>query len=240
VQEENIPEDPRVSKEDTTLDSGQEKSLVYAYDQFNNETQIIESDYGPSSPGATLRTTNKLYAGDLGAPPINPNGQYCYTGLDGFGNSDGVGCDGGISPNFGDLSPNPDDIIHLRRLLLSETVTGPNGLESSTQYEYDNYQPDGAGHAALAQNTNMTNGSNNYADTWQDFNASYEPRGNLTMVARTVGDGTSTVEYGQYDIAGNVVAKIDPNGNKTMYGYTDNFGDGTTPSAFGAGWFRLK
>jgi RHS repeat-associated protein len=226
--EENIPEDPRVMEEDTTLDSGQEKSVVYAYDQFNNEIQIVESDYGPTSPGPTLRTTNKVYAGDSGAA-INPNpNPYCYTGLDGLGNSDGVGCGGGVAPGFGGLSANPDDIIHLRRLLLMETITGPKGLESSTTYEYDNYMPGGPGHAALVQNpTTMSNGTQTYKDPWTDFTVSYEPRGNLTMVTRTVGDGATTVEYGQYDDAGNVVAKIDPNGNKTTYGYTDNFGDGS-------------
>jgi len=233
--EENIPNNDRVHEEDTTLDSGQEKSVVYTYDQFNNKLTITESDYGQANsgnPGNPLRLTTNVYVGP-GEPPNTANpSPYCYTSLD------GLGCTDGVSPNFSSAPPNPDYIIHLRRLLLSQTVTdlstGGSGTElSSTQYEYDNYDPTVTGHAALAQNAGMINGGINgtdpYGDPWTPFSGSYEPRGNLTSVTRKVGDGTTTVGYGQYDVAGNVVAKIDPKGNTTAYGYTDNFGDGSAP-----------
>jgi YD repeat-containing protein len=222
--QQNPANNPTIAQEDTTLDNGLTRRVAYQYDQFSNATQVSEYDFGSGgNPGALLRTTTRAYAGDAGAPPINPNNpQYCYTNLNGTDSTCGAG-----------LASDPLSIIHMRRLLLSETVTGPGGQEAVTTYEYDNYNPDMPNnHAALANNANMSGYS---GSRFNAFSSSYQPRGNFTSVSRWIsGTGASAtyaVSYAQYDNAGHLVLAKDPNGNTTTYSYSDNFGDGSNPDA---------
>jgi RHS repeat-associated protein len=220
--QQNPPNNPTIAREDTTLDDGLTKRTAYQYDQFSNATQVSEYDLGSGgNPGPLLRTTTRVYAGNVGAPPINPNNpQYCYTNLNGTDSSCGAA-----------LASDTSSIIHMRRLLLSETITGPGGQEAATTYEYDNYKSDSSGnHAPLVTNSNMAGYDGN---RFTAFNAFYQPRGNVTSVSRWItGTGASAsyaVSYAQYDNAGHVLLAKNPNANTTTYSYADNFGDGSNP-----------
>ncbi len=68
-----VPENnPRLSSVVTTLnDTGQVSQTAYGYDQFNNETDRYEYDYGAGAPGALLRHTATNYHAE--GPYLDPN-----------------------------------------------------------------------------------------------------------------------------------------------------------------------
>src|ERR1700686_16116 len=77
--QENPPNDPRVTTEDTTLENGKLKRVLYGYDDvkgFNNVNSMKEYDFGQGTPGALLRERSRSYLSTL-------NG-YCYTHLSGL------------------------------------------------------------------------------------------------------------------------------------------------------------
>jgi len=214
------PNDPRVLTEQHTLESGKIKKTEYTYDKFNNVLTTKEYDFSVGGVFTLLRETDHAYFVDL-----TLNG-YCYDSLD------GLTC--GSSANT-----DSNAIIHMRRLLKSETVkNGANGVEAYTEYEYDNYAPD-SNHAAVVVNSGMSEYNGN---RFASFASQFQPRGNVTSVKRLISGpitgGVYTTSYSQYDNAGNVVKTIVPNVSNgvditstTTISYTDNFGDGANPTS---------
>jgi YD repeat-containing protein len=206
--QQNPPNDPRVIQEDTTLEDGKVKRVTTGYDQFNNETSIAETDFGPGAPGLIRRQTARTY--------LTNQNTYCYTNLNGLDNT----CGSAIATSY-------DNIIHMRRLVLSETISdGGGNLEAETDLEYDNYDPTVTSHAAIVTNTGMTG----YSDRFSAFAAKSQPRGNETKITHKIDASHSAIHFGQYDNAGDLLKHIDPSGNATAYSYADNFGDGTFSS----------
>jgi len=110
-----------------------------------------------------------------------------------------------------------DSAVNILNRKTSEAVYNSSGtLMAKTVYEYDNYT------SGISQSGAATNKAAYGASTL---------RGNLTAVKRWRNtDGTQLVTRYQYDDAGNVVSKADPNGNTTTYSYQDNFADGQNRS----------
>jgi RHS repeat-associated protein len=209
------PNSDRVTKQDTILENNKLSRVEYGYDIFNNVTSIIERDFGTNpNAGTVKRQTTRTYVG--------ANNGYCYTNLNGP-----AGC--AAAP-----STNPDEIIHMRRLLESETTSDGSAVEAYTEFEYDNYVTDD-NHAAIVVNSGMIgyNGSR-----FVPFNASFQPRGNATqrksLISGPIDTGTYTSSYLQYDEAGNAVKAITPNApitSTSTISYADDFGDGSNPGS---------
>jgi RHS repeat-associated protein len=221
--QEQPPNDPRVSTEDTILENGKMKRVRYDYsaDKFNNVTMIREYDFGNTSgsEGTLLRKTVRTYVTSL-------NG-YCYTNLSGLDNSCGTS-----------VIASPSSIIHRRRLLLTEEVrNGSDVVESRTEYGYDNYDPTNTNHASLTTYASPPIIKNDRSWFNPTFDQRFEPRGNVTKVRAWISGSTSnglyTSSYNQYDVAGNVVKALNDKEpgitTSTTLSYTDNYGDGTNP-----------
>ncbi|HLG13646.1 MAG TPA: hypothetical protein VJH03_03850, partial [Blastocatellia bacterium] len=208
--QEQPPNDTRMLQEDSILENNKLKRTTYGYDRFNNVTSVIEYDFGTNpNPGPVLRRTTRTYAIDALL-----NG-YCYSNLSALAGS----CSSAVSDGS-------DDVLHQRRLLLSEEVRdGVGALEARSELEYDVYTADG-NHAPVAANAGMIqyNGSR-----FLIFNPQFEPLGNVTRVRKWISGATYAESYTQYDQAGNVVKTIDSRGNSTTMSYADDFGDGASP-----------
>ena len=130
-------------------------------------------------------------------------------------NQNGVDYTGSSLPN--DQVVNP---IHMRDFPVQVSVLDATREYSRTTYEYDNYNTD-ATHAALLPRANISGLDSAYSST------NYI-RGNVTattsdLIEAGVVVGSSS-SYAQYDVAGNVVKKLDPRGFVTEIFYDDHFG----------------
>lgn len=96
--------------------------------------------------------------------------------------------------------------IHLRSLLLSETIIGINPIngletiETSTTFEYDRYSSSPLVNLSFSPLDNSRNPS---------YGSSYQTRGNVTSIIRGL-VGNQSIINTQYDIAGNVVKTQGP------------------------------
>lgn len=119
--------------------------------------------------------------------------------------------------------------VHLRSLVASERISGPGGPETETTFEYDNYSAT-ANHAPLIERIF----SNALADTrgGSEYGVGGITRGNVTAVTRGVGTADASTSYSQYDIAGNVVKAIGPNGQVAEMFYEATTPDGIPHFAF--------
>ena len=111
--------------------------------------------------------------------------------------------------------------VHLRGLPSQTTVLDGSAIEKAkTVYEYDNYATD-SNHVALTSRSNISGLDST-------FSTSYTTRGNITGITQhfmVAGSSTGSISnYSQYDIAGNVVKKIDARGSAVTLIYTDCFG----------------
>src|SRR5207244_3919531 len=88
-----------------------------------------------------------------------------------------------------------------------------NTLVSDTSYTYDNYSP------ALVTRSGSVPG-------WTDPGTSV-PRTNLTQVGRYLNTNDSWIQtdWRQYDVLGNVIAKVDAGNHQTTIDFTDRFTD---------------
>src|SRR5712692_3116628 len=127
--------------------------------------------------------------------------------------------------------------IYTLSLPTQTSVYDAGGTERArTTFEYDNYTPD-TNHAGLWDRSGISGFDSS-------FGTFYTSRGNVTGTTHYLlvnGSVTGSVSaYAQFDIAGNVVAAIDPRGCVTTFDFADRFGapDGearsnTAPSELG-------
>jgi RHS repeat-associated protein len=169
----------------TSIDPADPSGETVGFDQFHNQTDVWEYDFGTGAPGQFLRRSHTDYV-------TNTN----YTSETG---------------------------AHLRGLPLQTWVssdTNGNTKASLTQFEYDNYATD-SNHAGLVSRSSVTgHDSTNYG-------IGFAYRGNVTAVTSYSNAAAQTgavTTYSQYDMLGNVVKTIDPNGNAATVSYVDNFG----------------
>jgi RHS repeat-associated protein len=173
----------------------------FAYDQYNNQTDAWEYDFGVGSPGTTLLRHSKT--------------QYLTSGYNTIG--------GNIT------NPNVATTIHIRNLPTSQAVysdVGTANKVSETTYEYDNYNQVTSDifHDALTPCASITSHDSNYT-------TNFFKRGNATKVSRWLNTGGTINTYQQYDIAGNVIKTLDPRSTApvtnliaTTIDFTDRFG----------------
>jgi RHS repeat-associated protein len=213
--QEQPPNDPRVTVEDTILENGKMKRVTYEYDNFNNVVAQNEYDFGETngSVGTLLRQTLRTYATDI-------NG-ICYSNLNPADSSCGSG-----------LASDVSSIIYQRHLLLNETIKDADYHQRAySDVEYDDYSG-ASNHAPVVPNSGMIKYD---GSRFSSFSSSSQPRGNVTKASRWAGGSNYIYAFSQYDNAGNVVWTKDPNGNITTVSYADNFGDGSNPDAGAAG-----
>jgi RHS repeat-associated protein len=203
------PADPRMTERlRRVVDNGYNlvAKTTYAYDAFNNVTDVREHDYGTSGTPTThpRRRTQTTYVTTNTVDSVARN----YTE---------------------NTSAAP---IHIRDLVAERWVynvnpsTGTQTLVSRVRYNYDRY--DGtSGHAALvARSTIAQHSSRETEQAYLPRHATtYKTRGNATSTERWLNTTSSWVtSYTQYDIAGNAVKTIDPRSHATSYDFADNFG----------------
>jgi RHS repeat-associated protein len=176
------------------------------FDQYNNQTDVWDYDFGASAP-ARHTHTDYLTTNDV----------------------NGLAYD---TVNGNAASPNAAATIHLRSLPKQVSVFDAGGVERArTTFEYDKYTD--ANHAALVPRQSISGlcdgtslrcpGGPNFTDP------SYLTRGNPTATTRYLlnssGQVTGSVSgYAQYDVAGNVVKSIDARGFATTFDFSDRFG----------------
>jgi RHS repeat-associated protein len=181
------PNDPRVTEVVTTLvDTNQVSRQAFAYDQYNNETDVYEYGFGAGSPGAFVRRTHTTYLTN--------------------------------NPNQGNVDYAADLNIHIKNLPTDVSVFDGNGTKvAQTGYVYDAYG---------TQEFPALRDCPNIVQHNPGFHTGYGLRGNLVKVIRVA--NFSPVAYiddhYQYDIAGNVVKKIDSRGAAADFDLSDRFG----------------
>jgi len=136
-----------------------------------------------------------------------------------------------------------DTNIHIRNLPLKwQVFDAVEKKRAETIYEYDNYNQSSPDlfHAALADCPNISGHDGSFSTT-------YYNRGNVTKTTRDLLDNMGSVigsigTYAQYDIAGNVVALIDPRSTDTppniiatTFDYRDNYGSPDNPAVQSSG-----
>ncbi|MCI0348980.1 MAG: hypothetical protein L0Z53_06100, partial [Acidobacteriales bacterium] len=171
---------------------------TFTHDQYNNQTNVYEYDFGVGTAGGLARRTQTIY--------LTTNNGYDYA------------CDPASTCNTGAVIGN---VIHLRGLVAQRSLYDAGGTERArTTNEYDNYITD-ANHAALVNRLSISG-----LDA--AFTTSYSTRGNATATTRYKLEGglvTGSISaYAQYDIAGNVVKSIDGRGFATTLDFTERFG----------------
>jgi YD repeat-containing protein len=243
--------DPQNAETDSTLADmapNQTSKTTYAYDQFNNVTDVLEYDYGASSP---TRHTTDIY---LTSQVV-----------------------GGVSVNYVNVNAaSPLQTIHLRKLLASKTVSAGDGTPASnTVYNYDedgsaitdrpgivghdssfgsSYRTRGnmtsvvryasaAGPSGPVKNSTTydiagnvittTDPNNNAASTNNVTTYTYDPTGNAFAFVNSItspvpdssgqhGSSAGLVTHKAYDLSsGLITSSTDANSNPTSYSYTD-------------------
>lgn len=192
----------RVTETDTTLEPSGVNLIskqTFAYDQYNNRTDVYDYDFGTGVAGALIRHTHTDF---LTTNSVN-----------------GAAYDT-LNPSA--TAPDLSATIHLRGLPVQTSIYDPNGVEQArTTYEYDNYATT-TPHAALMARAGISGLDSAHAAT------SYQTRGNMTATTRyllTNGSVTGSISaYAQYDVAGNVVQAIDPRTYATTFDFSDRFG----------------
>jgi RHS repeat-associated protein len=124
---------------------------------------------------------------------------------------------GGVSFDY-----DSDSTIHIRNLpeerWVSTDLAG-NQKKAITTYEYDNYTADAVNlHEPLLARTGISGLDSS-------FTATKKTRGNVTATTQKLIQANKDINtYQQYDVAGNVLKVIDPEGHATTFTFTDNFG----------------
>lgn len=99
--------------------------------------------------------------------------------------------------------------IHLRSLVLSETISHHNGTsfvaETTSQFDYDKYS--GTGNAGLLTRSTTVLGTTHNTS---DFGTGWPYRGNATAITAGLGSTDEATARSHYDICGNVVAAVGP------------------------------
>jgi YD repeat-containing protein len=115
---------------------------------------------------------------------------------------------------------------HLRSLATQSSVYDAAGVEQArTTFEYDYYVAVG-GRAPLTNRPGITGLDAAYT-------TSYRTRGNVTASSGwLLASGTPVTSYRQYDVAGNVVASVDPLGHVSQVSFSDSFSDGINRNTF--------
>lgn len=219
---------PRLRATYTTLDDGSVALKEFDFDQYNNQTDVKEYNFctasfsyssmydtfscGTPSSGWFARRTHTDYVTSISSTSYaNPV----------------------PTPTASPSSTPAQGTIHIRNLPDDTWVSSDSGGStkvSRSKFEYDDYGS-GTGHAGLTSRSSISGHDSGYT-------TSYTTRGNATATTRYLTPSTSSnpvTSYQQYDIAGNLVKIIDPEGNETYAGYSDVYGapDGnaTTNSA---------
>lgn len=211
------PNNPQVTQVLTTIEP-QGGNLVtrqtFSYDRYCNKTDTYEYDYGVGQAGALLRHTQTTFVKTT--------------------NSQDYACDPSTTCDYNTLTSGINSsVIHLRSLPLRLSIyDSANTEQARTVFEYDNYSTQ-EGHAALvarSQITGLCDSINAPQCTLSDPTV-LKTRGNLTATTSYTDAAAQTgavTTYVQYDVAGNVVKKIDARGKESSITYGDSFCNGST------------
>lgn len=209
----SLPAGPRITSTTITLgDSNQVSKKTFSYDQYNNQTDVYEYDYGSGTYGSLVRSSHTDYL------TTHPVSSAVYD------------------------NPYPVNtsltMIHLRGLpTKTQVFDASSNKKSETVIEYDNYSTDSF-HAGLTTRSSISGLDSSYTTSYTT-RGNVTGTTSYTNAAALTG---AISAYSQYDIAGNVVKTIDARsttGNviATTIDYSDRFGsaDGdarnnTTPS----------
>ncbi len=169
-----------------------------SFDQYGNQTDAWETDYGDGVPGAWLQHTHTDY---LTTNTINGT-SYSYDTIAGTSSS-----------------PDVANTIHLRRLSKEQliyTVNPTSGADISTAADTKLYYDQTSLYPAYSDISGLDS----------SYTASRMARGNLTRTSRWRDLPTSAWlnTDAVYDIAGNITSSIDARGNISTFNFSDCFG----------------
>jgi RHS repeat-associated protein len=203
--DDSPPNDPRLVETTTTLVDTNQVSKQTAispvdqsvgFDQYNNQTDIWEYDYGTGAAGSLLRHTHTNFL-TSSYDTLNPTWQ----------------------------TVNVNSTIHLRSLPTDTAVYDAGGTKrGKTVFEYDNYTLESAdcsstNHCPLLSRSNVS-GFNSSWTTTQRGNLTATTKSLLVNGSET----GSISAYSHYDILGNVLRTKDARGYVTQLFYEDSFG----------------
>jgi RHS repeat-associated protein len=197
--------DLRLIETTSTLADGNlvsKQTYAYSPDEYNNQTDVWEYDYGAGTPGALVRHTQTDFKTD---------------GYDTLV--------GGVS------NPNAAATLHLRSLPKEQVVYDAQGLpRAKTTYLYDNevFNPLGA----LQNLANVPGLVDRLGQPYTAGNPATndQQRGNPIKVSRWLlattgpeGNDREIAAFSRYDVVGNVIATQDAKGAVTQIGYSATF-----------------
>jgi RHS repeat-associated protein len=196
------PVDSRVKQRDVLLvDTSQPSSESYLFDRYNNVTQRDETGFDGNGGTLNRRTTS----------------QYLSTKTVGGTTWDYLQIPT-VSGQYGTFNGNYSAIVHIRALPIQQSIynMAQGGVEiGRTTYDYDTYTSNLPFTAPLASESGLVQ--------WDSTVPA--ARGNPTKVSSwLLSGGSGTLDtYRRYDVAGNVVAVVDPRGNVTTVEYSDTY-----------------
>lgn len=203
---------PRINETKTTLvDSGQVTKQTFAYDRYNNKTDIYEHDYGTAGSGVAgplIRHTRTEYV------TTNTIGGVSYD----------YACDPEAACSWNGLTPN---VIHLRSLprvrrvyaVNPETLAETPISKSESRYDEATYAPftySGITVPGWAAPATPVRGNQTSVRSYLNANASVEPD-------QSCPTSVCIETHMRYDQLGNVREVWDANGNLTELTYLDSF-----------------
>lgn len=197
-----LPDRPRIVTERTTLS---ESNLVliktYQYDQYLNQTDVNEYDYGPADlnngQGPLLRRVHTDYVDNLNGVSYPGTGLYMSS-------------------------------LPLTRLTYNGSDPTP---VSRIDYEYDNYLSDGGHAPLAVESNIIKNciHYNDARQCTVSSDGNFIFRGNVTSVTtylNPINLSGAVKTYTRYDVAGNTVGTTDALGNVSTSEFTDSYSDG--------------
>lgn len=191
----------------TLSETNQVTKQTFGYDQYNNQIDTWEYDYGLSLPGVLIRHTHT---------------NYLTNGYDTIA--------GGVN------NPDPATTIHIRNLPHEQFVYDGNGaLKAQTTYEYDTNTlgnlVDRVDITGLISRNNLSPGSG-YVPTIDMMRGNLTEVKRWLLSLDGQGTAAQITSLSQYDIAGNVVKVRDANGKDTTFSFADSFAGSFTPNTY--------
>jgi len=196
------PNNPQLTEALTTLsDTNQVAKQTFAYDLYNNQTDVYEFNYEAGQAGTLARRTHTDY---LTVHPVSSSDYACNP-------ASTCGTNADIA-----------NVIHIRNLPKETAVYDGNGNRKAlSTVEYDNYDIV-ANHGALEPRVDVSGFD-------PSFSTAYKSRGNITGATRHLLNESgvsvgSISSYAQYDVLGNVIKAMDGRGYLTSFDFSDRFG----------------
>jgi RHS repeat-associated protein len=187
----------QVSKK-TSIDPADPSGNTVGFDQYNNQTDVWEYDFGAGQPGAFSRRTHNSYV------------------------TTGTYVNANTNPALG------AHLRSLRSQSWISSDTAGSSKRALTVYEYDNYVSDSRHQPLLPRASITGHATNSCTPTNTCISSNRGNLTGTTSYSDAASQTGPVTSSSQYDIAGNIVATVDARGNLTTLSFSDSFCNGST------------